>query len=339
MLTIRKQGKKRVRPLRASGRFFPTLRTLRKDPKWVITQALMRAIAPFVLPRMAAATLARMGTRWRVPPRFLAEDRPSLFPDLEVSEAVSALKHDGVYLGINLPAEVLSDILEYCSTAVLYGNQDPAMGFRHSQQAAAEEKNGRPFSIACFFNTVKDCPAIRALTEDSGLLAIAAAYLGCVPRFHGIHLRKSYVVSTSDWERSEKLAQWFHSDYNDYNFVKFFFYLTDVDRLSGPTTFVLGTHRRKKLRHQFDQLNRFEDGELEADYGKGRVMAVQGPAGFGFAVDTYGFHKGDPPRRRGRILLELEYGMFYFHRDRRDLRDASLLRTVVEPPPVSVASR
>ncbi len=47
-----------------------------------------------------------------------------------------------------------------------------------------------------------------------------------------------------------KAAQVFHYDMDDYRFIKFFFYLTDVDLASGLYVCIRGNHINKKFCHQ-----------------------------------------------------------------------------------------
>jgi len=49
----------------------------------------------------------------------------------------------------------------------------------------------------------------------------------------------------------------FHYDLEDYRFIKFMFYLTDVDLFNSPHhIYVKGSHEKKKLGYQFSILRR-----------------------------------------------------------------------------------
>ena len=68
-------------------------------------------------------------------------------------------------------------------------------------------------------------------------------------------------------------------------FLKFFFYLTDVDEYSGPHEFVLKSHLRKKIKHQMS-LKRISDLDILSTYGKENIKTIYGKSGNGFAGDT-----------------------------------------------------
>jgi hypothetical protein len=44
-------------------------------------------------------------------------------------------------------------------------------------------------------------------------------------------------------------------------------------------------------------------------YGADKITSITGPAGFGFAVNTHGIHKGMLPSHRPRLLLQIQYSL------------------------------
>jgi hypothetical protein len=121
----------------------------------------------------------------------------------------------------------------------------------------------------------------------------------------------SFPTEMSEYQKARN-AQLFHYDLDDFRFVKFFWYLTDVDETAGPHVMVLGTHDRKKIAHQL-LIRRIPDDEVVAGYGTERVKEITLPAGKGFAEDTFCLHKGQAPTGKARLLLQLEFGVNDFH--------------------------
>jgi hypothetical protein len=153
-------------------------------------------------------------------------------------------------------------------------------------------------SNAYTLETVLNCPHVLRLAGDASILAIARAYLGCVPTLASIGIRWSFCQSQSD-------VQLFHRDMDDWRSLKLFIYLTDVDAGSGPHAYVLRSHKGKsRLRARPYRLD-----EVEAEYGRGAVFRVIGPAGTTFVADTYGIHRGDVPAERPRLLLQIQYSV------------------------------
>jgi hypothetical protein len=76
----------------------------------------------------------------------------------------------------------------------------------------------------------------------------------------------------------------FHRDVDDFSFVKFFFYLTNVGASDGPHVCVLGSHRRAPVLSWRDRLTlrRYTD------------------------EDTTCVHKGTTPTGNPRLLLQFD---------------------------------
>ena len=155
-------------------------------------------------------------------------------------------------------------------------------------------------SIADYpMQTVLACPHILALANHPQLLALASAYIGCIPTISAIILRWSF---PTDAEGAG--IQAFHRDSDDWRFLKIFIYLTDVDDEAGPHVYVRGTH----LTNSTVRLKSFSDEAVATAHGDARIV-VTGPRGFGFAADTYGVHKGMVPRTKPRLLLQVQYSL------------------------------
>ncbi|MEM8779293.1 MAG: hypothetical protein AAGF26_10565, partial [Cyanobacteria bacterium P01_G01_bin.49] len=146
---------------------------------------------------------------------------------------------------------------------------------------------------------------IEKIAQDCQLIEIAAQYFGTKPAYLGSRLWWSFVTATTSYQR-RKAAQFFHYDLDDYCFLKFFFYLTDITSNSGPHVYMVGTHRQKKLCHQLLR-KRYGDSEIFAAYDRDNLRILCGKSGFGFVEDTFGFHKGLPPVTEPRLVLQIEY--------------------------------
>ncbi|GAP94591.1 hypothetical protein [Leptolyngbya sp. NIES-2104] len=282
-------------------------RGMSRNPKWL----LMRQLARFGVVR----SLFRHFQTCEVP-QFSGE---SVFSHA-ASDIVQSVVKDGLYLGLNLPSEMLQDIIAYAKQYPCYGDRKPEYGFHSAQRLEAERWYDRQFVTASYVNTIETCPAIAQLSRDPLILSIAARYLGTSPVLISSNLWWSFVTDASLQAR-RKAAQLFHYDLDDYRFIKFFFYLTDVDGLTGAHACMQGTHRRKKLGHELNR-KRFKDSEIIDAYGIENLVTIRGNAGFGFVEDTLCFHKGMPPIRHDRLMLQLEFATRDYHmqHDRVDPR-------------------
>lgn len=239
----------------------------------------------------------------------ISEDNSSVFQDINVDEANRSMEKDGYALGINLPSEVVQEILDYAYSATCYANRNPKQAFSYHQKEQAEARLGRRFRLGSYFGA-ESCPAIKRLERDPRLLAIAAKFLGATPHHMATELWWSFPVAANRLEQL-KAAQVFHYDMDDYRFIKFFFYLTDVDSSSGPHVVIRGSHKNKKFSHQLLGVRcaSKDDKEIVDCYGAENVVTICGQAGLGFAEDTYSFHKGSLPTEKERLLLQIEYSI------------------------------
>ncbi|HET6325080.1 MAG TPA: hypothetical protein VFG04_10295 [Planctomycetaceae bacterium] len=156
--------------------------------------------------------------------------------------------------------------------------------------------------------TVVEQPDIQALMADPSLLAVAQAYLGCLPVLSSVVMLWSTPARLAENAR-EELAQMYHFDMDRLKWLKFFFYLTEVTSERGPHCFIAKSHRTGR---QLPALLargyvRYPDQELEPYFPAADRIELTGPAGTLFAVDTRGYHKGITPRTGDRLMLQLEF--------------------------------
>lgn len=144
------------------------------------------------------------------------------------------------------------------------------------------------------------------LVTDQSLKVLAGEYLGSTPICDLITMWWSF---PSDQYHSEA-AQIYHFDMDRFKFLKFFFYLTDVDEETGPHCYVESSHRRLPFRVRRD--GRFSDKIIEEVYGKHNIKKLIGPKGTIMAVDTRGFHKGEPLIHGRRLLFQIEFSNSLF---------------------------
>jgi hypothetical protein len=147
---------------------------------------------------------------------------------------------------------------------------------------------------------IAKCPHILNIANSPKYLSIASKFLGCQPTISLITAWWSY------GGRSKAVdAENFHRDVDDWKFLKFFTYLTDVDDEAGPHVYVKNSSNSDKL----IDLRRFEDKEVEETFGKENVLSITGKAGSTFMENTYGIHKGTLPRSKNRLVMQIEYSL------------------------------
>jgi phytanoyl-CoA dioxygenase PhyH len=298
------------------------VRTFVKYPGFV----LMRSVARFGGVRHAAAW-AQSALREPVG-KYIARLRqhPSqFFENTDAAELARTVERDGFARGLTLPAPVVDELVDFAQCNQCWADRDPQLGFLPERIEEARRKVGRRFLLAHYFNARRRSALIGRLTEDPLLLEVAARYLRTVPKLVGVTLWWSYPTESDAISRS-RAAQMFHFDLDDFKFIKFFFYLTDVDASAGPHVIVRGTHRDKPRLRRRDafKVRRYSDDEIVAAYGRDRIVSITGPAGTGFVEDTLCIHKGEPPTGRPRLVLQVQYALNDFGNQCDDIDEAKL---------------
>ena len=284
----------------------------------------MRVAARFATIRRGVARLValRHRTAQRAALKAIGRDMTrSVFRAVDLPGMISRLRVDGIATGLQMPRETVDKIMRYAVTAPCYADRMERLGFVVHERALAERALEKPILLAQYFNSTQACAAIDQLSKDPALLRIATEFIGAPARFVGANLWWTFPVQASDEDR-DRHAHFFHRDVDDFRFLKFFFYVTDVPQNEGAHVCVRGSHHRPPILRTSDRwkLRRYRDAEIAHTYPEQDVLEICGPAGSGFADITLCVHKGRSPQSQPRLLLQLQYGLFDYGvmHDRRD---------------------
>jgi hypothetical protein len=242
---------------------------------------------------------------------------PALVEVVEVDRAVREIRQDGFFSGLRLRNEVIEQLLTFSSFATCFGDGKADLPFRYADKAIAERQAARTFRLGRYSHALRSCPALQALASDATLLAIARGYFGCEPVLLGARLWWSF-AGPADPREQMAAGQGFHYDIDGYRGLTFFFYLTDVEASNGPHVYIRGSHVKKPLKHLVSLYKGRSDAEIEKFYGRERQVILCGAAGFGFAEDIFGFHKGLSPERGDRLMVQVRYGLRDYGTGRND---------------------
>ena len=142
-------------------------------------------------------------------------------------------------------------------------------------------------------------PHLMAIANDPRVLALVEAWMGVKPTLAALRVWWSTPTATGEPEHAEL----FHRDVDDLQFIKLFVYLTDVGEETGPHIFVEGSQRIDKL----TRIARYTDEQVAEAFGEDAIRRFTGPAGTAFLENTYGMHRGLPPRAGPRLIFQPLY--------------------------------
>jgi hypothetical protein len=145
-------------------------------------------------------------------------------------------------------------------------------------------------------------PAVQRLLLDPAFHQIAQDYLKATPVLSSVTL---WIDAPADKKFG---AHQYHYDNDGPGFLKFFFYLTDVEADTGAHCFIKGTHgHRKPEAFRISQI--YGDQVLHDFYGKDKEIMFAAPKGTIIAEDTAGFHRGSTVLRNHRLLMQFQYSV------------------------------
>ena len=141
---------------------------------------------------------------------------------------------------------------------------------------------------------------VSNIATDPFFLKIAQNYLGCNPILCQTNLW--YSCTNTVPERTQQ----FHQDYDDINFLKIFIYLSDVNMLNGPHSYVSGSLNNLITPSNYEPSNRLTDDYVINTYGE-NVKIFTGVTGTIIIENTNGLHRGLPVLSGSRLILQLQY--------------------------------
>ncbi len=299
---------------------------IRKNPKFV----MMRVPGRFRWVKTAAKfayNLSHKTQRDQLQKSLHERRQNSAFSDVDIKRFTTELKQHGVAFGLTLPAVTVDAISRYAEQAPCYADRNPSHGFLLSQRTQAETALDKPILLAQYMNTASECSDIRTLADDPVLRLIAAEYLGGLPKLVGTSLWWTFPVDASEHDRMNH-AHFFHSDVDDFAFVKFFFYLTDVAPGDGSHVCVPRSHHKRPHARFSDRwkIRRYTDAEIQGIYGTEGILDIPGKKGTGFAEDTFCVHKGTTPEHKPRLLLQIQFALFDYRNQHDEVPPARLGR-------------
>lgn len=190
----------------------------------------------------------------------------------------------------------ITDVLSFLRTRRCYDRWAPERG-SFAVEDAPESCHVAPYYDA----DVVSCPHLLALANHPLIISAMQNVLGCKPTLSNLGLWWSF-----KGHATPENAELYHRDVDEWHFIKLFVYLTDVDEFSGPHKFMRQSHHEPKLL----PIRRYEDSEVHQAFGADREVTFTGEAGTAFLENTFGFHKGQMPISKNRLLFQAQYSLF-----------------------------
>ncbi|WP_206749633.1 phytanoyl-CoA dioxygenase family protein [Synechococcus sp. N19] len=193
------------------------------------------------------------------------------------------------------------------------------------EQLTRNEVTGHGKFLRYYFKSceVEKTALINKLKNDSHIKDLVYTYLGTSNIEVSVESWISYGKDSPDFRELSEAAQLFHFDYDSFNFLKLFVFVSDVDDQNGPHQYFIESH--KKFPFVNEELSsiptyfRIEDDHLEKMYGSDKMKTFELSAGSILLEDTSGFHRGLPLQTgKTREVIVLTYKDVDFSRLRNE---------------------
>lgn len=217
----------------------------------------------------------------------------------------SSLRRDGFVLVEDaISQHTVTKLLDISLTTLgSYRGMDSGKGLE--ENVYFDRQNPKTIRFDVDSNRLFQNEVVQELASDPKVLNIAQDYLGTLPVLDFVAMWWHTKSDSPDKEA----AQYFHFDMERLRWIKFFFYITDVDKDSGPHVFVPKSHRDFGLPIRLRALGytRLEDQQVEILYPKNSWKEFIGPKGSMIVEDTRGLHKGKHVTSGDRLVFQLQY--------------------------------
>jgi len=231
----------------------------------------------------------------------------SLFGSVSPEELAHELRRRSVAFGLTLPSDLRQEIHQFASENLLYEPEFEGE-FRVDEVTRGCLPNGR-IVMRGLVKHPQHCGAVERVAQDPTLMAIARQYLGYWPTKVTRHLTWTFVSPLPKAEQRDRfLPLNYHYDVAGYNFMSAYFYITDMDRLSGAHVMIENSHNHKPFYTLFAPCSGLQsDDQVLNYYGQERELLIEGKAGFGFVQDPSCYHKFLSPIKHHRLIFQIRY--------------------------------
>lgn len=241
-------------------------------------------------------------------PKPLVGSEIVVFEHFERNGLDKELAQKGCIQGLNVRAEQVEKILEFCNNNRASLSLVNQARLRRENVYISVKATKPPIPGVSYYNyhdVHNKCQAVRDIVFNKELLSIARNYLGSEPTLLFSNIIWTFPVVQNGARVDEEGQFGFHFDIPDFKSLAVFVYLNDVDEDTGPHVLIEGTHRRKPVKSLF--INTLSSKAAVRKYAD-RIKVFTGKKGTTVIEDIYAYHKATNPRKP-RLALKFFYGV------------------------------
>ena len=214
--------------------------------------------------------------------------------------SINSLKSQGIFYKFKIKSKIIENINNKIKFKKFFVN-------RIEKKITINERTKETY-VMRYHNPHLEINEIKQIMFNKQIVNLVKRYLGTNPIVQSTQIWWTFPYY-NDFKKLDNPPGnefGYHYDVDDYKFLKFFIYLTDVDLETGPHVYI-NNSGNKTFKEYLNR--RLSDAEAEKNYSK-RIKILTGKSGNGFIEDASFFHKGTNPRKStGRCLLQIVYSI------------------------------
>lgn len=306
MKTIKTFVKILIESAQVLGGIFYYILTRKNSPKAYLAFIRLHCLTK----GLSTAFLARVFKVFAPAPKTLAEAQGAWgkFSAQETAQIADDVRQNGFHVYKELlPEKLITEVMDFAlRTPCIYKKMDGALPGEPERYDLYNPAKIETVRYDYRQDVLIKEPAIWKLATDPMVVNIAREYLGVEPILDAV--RMWWHTDFQDQPDAEA-AQLYHFDMERVKWLKFFVYITDVTKDSGPHCFIKQTHLPKSVPESLLKRGyaRITDEEIQSHYSADRIIEFVGPKGTLIAEDTCGLHKGKHVTKGHRLVLQFEY--------------------------------
>jgi len=234
----------------------------------------------------------------------------SVFQGIAIEQAVSDLEAQGHTPCFKLNSDRLLDVRQYLDKKTCHAGDGDPIAFLFEDREKVMAAKDQTICHGYYFDDDVADPVIDDIAKDPQILAVARKYFNAEPVHVMTNLFWSFPLEPHQRPTGRRQGTLtFHFDVDDYQAVRMFLYLTDVDEFTGPHVRVPRSHLHKRFWHRVSPFRSRSDEVIAEVYGQDAIDTVTGPGGTGFLEDAFCFHKAALPVTAPRLIMITHYAV------------------------------
>ncbi len=211
-------------------------------------------------------------------------------------------KEDLINCGVSSPFQI-EEFLNNKTDILNYFKSHKVFYVKRGKKTYFEYDNNFDFELGYYDEGITlRCPYIVDIISNKKILNCLSSYFSSPYKLDSVSCWWSF-------KNLEKVGventRFFHRDIDNFNFIKVFLYLNDVDENSGPNQYLMYSHKKKYEKKISPRIIKDERIEKEKN-----IFTFTGKSGDAILANTFGIHRGSNPVSKNRLMMVMSFSLY-----------------------------